>query len=66
MGRFQVEYRKEWVVNVAIEIPDAENRNEAEQFPLGVYLRGLKENFEWPAFGGCDHMKPWLQSASPA
>ena len=29
----------------------AENRNEAEQFALRVYLRGLKENFEWPALG---------------
>jgi hypothetical protein len=29
----------------------AENRNEAEQFALCVYLRGLKENFEWPALG---------------
>ncbi|HWC98204.1 MAG TPA: hypothetical protein VG456_15695 [Candidatus Sulfopaludibacter sp.] len=29
----------------------AENRNEAEQFVLRVYLRGLKENFEWPALG---------------
>ncbi len=29
----------------------AENRNEAEQFVLRVYLRGLKEQFEWPALG---------------
>lgn len=29
----------------------AENRNEAEQFVLRVYHRGLKENFEWPALG---------------
>jgi len=29
----------------------AENRNEAEQFVSRVYLRGLKEHFEWPALG---------------
>jgi hypothetical protein len=29
----------------------AENRNEAEQFVFRVYLRGLKEHFEWPALG---------------
>jgi hypothetical protein len=28
-----------------------ENRNEAEQFALRVYLRGLRDNFEWPALG---------------
>ena len=28
-----------------------ENRNEAEQFVLRVYLRGLRDNFEWPALG---------------
>jgi hypothetical protein len=28
-----------------------ENRNEAEQFVSRVYLRWLKENFEWPALG---------------
>lgn len=28
-----------------------ENRNEAEQFMLRVYLRGLRDNFEWPALG---------------
>ena len=29
----------------------SENRNEAEQFVLRVYLRGLRDNFEWPALG---------------
>jgi hypothetical protein len=29
----------------------AENRSEAEEFVFRVYLRGLRENFEWPALG---------------
>jgi hypothetical protein len=29
----------------------AENQNEAEQFVLRVYLRGLRDHFEWPALG---------------
>jgi len=26
-----------------------ENRNDAEQFVLRVYLRGLRDHFDWPA-----------------
>jgi hypothetical protein len=29
----------------------AANQNEAEQFVLRVYLRGLRDHFEWPVLG---------------